>query len=115
MGHEICKRESIRGDEYYTLNVHARDIIYNLDLPKWGGVVWCPFDKEDSEIVMALIEDGYDVVHTHIDDGHDFFNTEPPANCMAIVSNPPFSIKKEVLQRIKDLDIKFALILQLFL
>ena len=37
--------------------------------------------------------------------------TEPPPGCNAVVSNPPFSRKKEVLRHLKDLNLPFALIL----
>ena len=41
----------------------------------------------------------------------DFFTTEPPEGVQCIISNPPFSLKKEVMNRIKRLNIRFALIL----
>jgi hypothetical protein len=41
----------------------------------------------------------------------DFFTTEPPQGVQAIISNPPFSRKKEVMDRIKALDLRFVLIL----
>lgn len=54
-----------------------------------------------------LREYGYNVVTTDT----DFFTTEPPENCKAIISNPPFSCKKEILKRINEMDLKFALVL----
>lgn len=76
-----------------------------------GGVVWCPFDTEESQFVKILRSRGYDVVATHISNGQDFFETDPPTNCKAIISNPPFSIKKQIMYRIKELNIPFVLIL----
>lgn len=34
----------------------------------------------------------------------------PPSNCGYIISNPPYSLKTEVLQRLFDLDIPFAML-----
>ena len=44
---------------------------------------------------------------THLSTGKDFFSTEPPA-CDYIISNPPYSLKGEVLERLFDLDKPFA-------
>ena len=35
-------------------------------LPK-DKIIWCPFDKEDSEFVKVLTEQGYKVVYSHIE------------------------------------------------
>ena len=40
-------------------------------LPK-DKIIWCPFDKEDSEFVKVLTEQGYKVVYSHIENGQDF-------------------------------------------
>lgn len=72
--------------------------------------IWCPFDLERSEYVKVLRANGYEVFQTHIDDGKDFFNYEP-YKYDAIISNPPFSLKNEVLKRCIDLGKPFALLL----
>lgn len=54
-----------------------------------GSVVWCPFDQEKSLFVSELRKHGCEVIHTHIADGQDFFETDIPA-CDYIISNPPF-------------------------
>lgn len=96
---------SIHGDEYYTLREDAEIIADNLiQMPL---KVWMPFNDTDSEFKSALADRGYDVIAT---DG-DFFTTEPPSGVQCIISNPPFSKKKEVMERIKSLDLRFALIL----
>lgn len=41
----------------------------------------------------------------------DFFMTPKPDGVQCIISNPPFSKKKEVMDRIRELDLRFALIL----
>lgn len=41
----------------------------------------------------------------------DFFTTDPPDGVEAVISNPPFSRKKEVVKRLDELGLKYALIL----
>lgn len=105
MNAEFWKVGSIHGDEYYTRREDAEiiaDNIINLPLK-----VWCPFNDRSSVWVDVLKDRGFDVVTT---DG-DFFETDPPPGTQCIISNPPFSRKKEVLDRIKALNLRFALIL----
>lgn len=75
-----------------------------------NAVVWCPFDTENSEFVLALKEAGYEVEYSHIFMGQDFFEYEPP-QWDIIVSNPPFSRKQEVVERCLTLGKPFALLL----
>lgn len=60
--------------------------------------IWCPFDKEDSAFVRVLRSDGFDVEHSHICDGKDFYEYEPDG-WDVIVSNPPFTNKRKIFQR----------------
>lgn len=55
---------------------------------------------------------GYQTVRSHIDEGQDFFEYEPD-NYDVIISNPPFSIKDKILQRLYELDKPFAILLPL--
>ena len=96
---------SIHGDEYYTRQVDAEIIADHLiQIPL---KVWLPFNDTNSVWVSALKERGFDVVAT---DG-DFFTTDPPDGVQCIISNPPFSKKREIMERIKELNLRFALIL----
>lgn len=74
-------------------------------------VIWCPFDKETSNYVKALQDAGHKVIHTHIDDGYNFFNYVPEQDFDIIISNPPYSIKTDVLKRCYELNKPFALLL----
>jgi hypothetical protein len=69
--------------------------------------VWCPFNDTESVWREVLENRGFEVVTTDT----DFFTTSPPDGVQCIISNPPFSMKKEVLDRIKQLNLRFALIL----
>ena len=52
---------------------------------------------------------GYTVIATHIANGQDFFATEPP-ECDYIISNPPYSVKGDVFDRLFYLNIPFAML-----
>ena len=75
-----------------------------------GVVVWCPFDTDNSEFVLALKEHGFKVVHSHIMTGQDFFKYEPE-HWDIIVSNPPFGNKKEIFERCLSFGKPFALLM----
>lgn len=96
-------------DEYYTPRILVEPII---PFVKPNSVVWCPFDTKDSEFVKALTEAGHKVIHSHIWDGKDFFEYEPNGYDY-VISNPPFSRKLEVLERLYKLGKPFAMVLGL--
>ena len=72
--------------------------------------IWCPFDKEWSAYVVRLKEAGHKVIHSHIDNGQDFFTYHPSEPYDMIISNPPFSKKDKILERVYTLDKPFALL-----
>ena len=80
-------------------------------IPK-DKIIWCPFDEEWSAFYRRLKEEGYNVVRSSLKDGQDFFTYEPNKWDM-IVSNPPFSSKDKVLERLYSFKKPFAILLQL--
>ena len=78
-------------------------------LPK-DKIIWCPFDKEDSEFVKVLTEQGYKVVYSHIENGQDFYTYEPK-EWDILVSNPPFTNKRQIFERALSFGKPFALIM----
>ena len=78
-------------------------------LPK-DKIIWCPFDKEDSEFVQVLTEQGYKVIYSHIENGQDFYTYEPD-EWDILVSNPPFTNKRQIFERALSFDKPFALIM----
>ena len=94
-------------DEFYT---PAYAILPILKYLRPHSTIWCPFDTEDSNFVKLLVEAGHDVTYSHIDDGHDFFTTDVP-EVDYIISNPPYSVKGEVLAKLFQIDIPFAMLL----
>ena len=79
-------------------------------IPK-DAVVWCPFDKEDSEFVKQIRENGNKVIHSHIDNGQDFYTYEPSEQWNCIISNPPFTNKRLIFERALSFGKPFALIM----
>lgn len=102
---EFWESRSIHGDEYYTRREDAEIIASNIiQLPL---KVWLPFNDINSVWIDVLVERGFTVVATE----GDFFTTDPPPGVQCIISNPPFSKKREIMDRIKELNLRFALIL----
>lgn len=74
-------------------------------------IIWCPFDTEDSNFVKLFRKWDFIVYATHKDNGEDFFSYEYRSDFDYIISNPPFSIKDEVLKKLYEIDIPFAMLL----
>lgn len=91
-------RKSSGCDEWYTPESAVYPILKYI--PK-GSKIWCPFDTSESNFVKILQKEGYNVIYTHIDTGNDFFNTY--MECDYIVSNPPYSIRNDILIRLFSL------------
>ena len=97
-------------DEYYTPRILVEPILEFI--PK-NSTIWCPFDTEESEFVKVLSENGHRVIYSHIWLGQDFFETEPEEKIDFIISNPPFTRKLDVLDRLYKIGKPFAMILGL--
>ncbi len=97
-------------DEYYTPNILVKPILKYL---KPNSTVWCPFDTENSEFVIELKKQGHNVIYSHIWHGQDFFDYQPQVEYDYIISNPPFTEKLRVLDRLYKLDKPFAMVLGL--
>ena len=95
-----------KNDECITPDYGVKPIIKYI--PK-DAVVWCPFDKEDSEFVKQIRENGNKVIATHIENGQNFFTYEPDEHWDCIVSNPPFTGKRKIFERALSFDKPFAL------
>tara|TARA_R110001632_G_C11145157_1_gene396664 strand:- start:69 stop:623 length:555 start_codon:yes stop_codon:yes gene_type:complete len=95
-------------DEYYTPKYAIKPILKYL---KPNSTIWCPFDTQHSLYVIMLKENGHSVVHTHLNDGIDFFDTPTPKDIDYIISNPPYSLKNEVLKKLFSIKVPFAMLL----
>ncbi|MGB3342817.1 MAG: tRNA (adenine-N(6)-)-methyltransferase [Aequorivita sp.] len=95
-----------KNDECYTPAYGVQPI---LEFVPVGKTVWCPFDTKESWFVK-LISEQNKVVHSHIDDGKDFFLYEPKV-WDVIISNPPFTNKRLFFERAINFNKPFALLM----
>lgn len=109
MSNWLNKKSFIEKDEYYTPEILVKPILKYIH-KNW--VVWCPFDTNKSEFVIALRNKGCKVIATHIwmGDEYDFFKYEPKEHYDCIISNPPFTKKLDVFKRLYKLNKPFAMI-----
>ena len=72
--------------------------------------VWCPFDDTTSEFVKVFTAHGIEVVYSHIANGQDYFTYEPN-HWDILISNPPFTGKRQIFQRALSFNKPFALLM----
>lgn len=96
-------------DDEYETPIYAVEIINKYIKPE--SRILCPFDKKSSNFVKYFKKVGHDVVYSHIDYGQDFFNLKLKSKFDYIISNPPFSKKTQVLQKLVELNVPFAMLL----
>ena len=106
----INKSMKNKNDERYTPPILVKPILKYIK-PK--STIWCPFDTKDSEFVIQLGKAGHKVIFSHIDLGQDFFEYEPKRHYDYIISNPPFSKKLQVLERLYKLNKPFAMLMNI--
>ena len=102
-------------DEVYTPSYAIKPLIKHIKIfeEQIGHpvVIWCPFDLPSSKYVLEFKQAGFKVIHSHIDEGKNFFYYEPEEEYDIIISNPPFSQKDNVLKRLYELDKPYAMLL----
>lgn len=96
-----------KNDEYYTPEYAIHPILKYINN---NSRVWCPFDLECSNYVKLLKNKGCEVINTHLSNGEDFFNIEVPKNINYIISNPPYTLKTEVFEKLFNSNIPFAML-----
>lgn len=97
-------------DECLTPDYGVKPIIKYI--PK-DWVIWCPFDKYDSEFVKQISRNGNKVIYSHIEYGYDFYKYEPTEHWDCIISNPPFTNKRKIFERALSFNKPFALLMSL--
>ena len=105
---KLDKMAGSHNDEFYTPKYAIIPLIKYLKERRYKKI-WCPFDTENSNYVKILKENNFNVLYSHKDTGDDFFDCL--YDCHAIVSNPPYSLKTKVLERLFALKIPFAMLL----
>lgn len=94
-------------DECYTPRYVVEAILPFIPKDK---VIWCPFDRDDSNFTIVLKENGYNVINSHIDYGQDYYDYEPP-HWDIMVSNPPFTAKRKIFERALSFGKPFMLLM----
>ena len=94
-------------DECYTPRYVVESILPFLPKDK---IYWLPFDRDDSNFVKVLKENGYKVINSHLDYGQDYYEYEPE-EWDIMLSNPPFTNKRKIFERALSFNKPFALIM----
>jgi hypothetical protein len=97
-------------DEWYTTKESVNLIVPILQRKGYKRIL-CPFDKDNSSFVKVLRDQGFDVTFGHIETGQDFFDIHDFSKYDAVVSNPPFSKRQAILEKLFKAEVPFAMIL----
>ena len=97
-------------DEWYTTEDSVKLIIPYL-VKRGYKKILCPFDKRESNFVKVLKENGFEITFSHIETGTDFFDIENLTDYDAVVSNPPFSKRQKILEKLFEAGVPFAMIM----
>lgn len=93
-------------DEFYTPTYAIEPLKKYLDN---FNSIWCPFDTAKSAFVKEFRSMNKTVIYSSLLEGVDFFEQEvPEVDC--IISNPPYSKKYEVLNRLFNIGKPFAML-----
>jgi hypothetical protein len=97
----------MRTDEWYT---DEETVILCLEIldPKPKATILCPFDSEQSSFVKVLKAEGFTVIYGIT----DFFESEL-YECDYIMTNPPFSIKNAIIEKVFQYKKRTVLVLPL--
>lgn len=109
MTNEFLWTSSGKNDECWTERYAVEPLLEYLK-PYKDKIIWCPFDTEDSEFVKVFQENGYNVVYSHIWNGQNFFTYEPD-RWDVMISNPPFTGKREIFERALSFGKPFCLLM----
>lgn len=104
----LTSNRKASGDEVFTPFYAVEPIMKYIPKDK---VIWMPFDEKWSAYYQLFTENGYKVIRSSIIDGQDFFTYEPKEHYDVIISNPPFSKKDAILERLDKLGKPFAVLL----
>lgn len=81
------------------------------NLIRYGDNVWEPACGNGA-MVNVLQKKGYDAFGTDVTEGYDYLKTDFSKECDWIITNPPFSLAKEFIERSLLLKKPFALLLK---
>lgn len=99
--------QNVKNDEIYTPTEAILPILKYLDKSK---IYWECTDFGNSQITNVLKNNGFKVVGTG-KDKIDFLKNRPNFKFDAIITNPPYSIKNDFLNRAYEIGKPFAMLL----
>jgi hypothetical protein len=99
-------------DNLYTPEIAVRPLLKNFPISK-SRVVWECTDYGKSNISAVLRTEGWTVVGSDLTTGFDFLSDTPTFKFDAIITNPPYSLKDEFIERCYEYKVPFALLLPL--
>ena len=102
---DYMKKE--KNDELYTPEYAIKPLIKYL--PK-NIKIWECTDYGSSNITKVLKENGYEVITTH-KDNFDFLKDKADFEFNMIITNPPYSLKDEFIEKCYEYDKPFCLLL----
>ena len=96
---------------YYEFENKKQNYYKDVSLfKKRKPIILCPFDTEYSEFVIAFSKlKDFDIKYGHIDTGQDFFNYDY-GDYDIVISNPPFSKKKLIYEKLLKSNKPFVLL-----
>jgi len=100
-------KEHNPNDEFYTPNYAIRPLEKYI---KPNSKILCPFDTEESNFVKIFSDNKHSVAYSHIENHVDFFDLTNLDNFDYIISNPPYSKKFEVFEKLFATKTKFAML-----
>lgn len=103
MANDIYKEMRVAKDECYTTRAEADKLVDYLienNLVSFNAKIWLPFDSKLSRIYQSLQEKGFNnLIMSGLEQGLDFFHYEPD-EWDVIISNPPFSGRTKLMNRL---------------
>lgn len=113
MKKETLVKNLLVNDEAYTTYNEALKLInylLKLNIIKSNMKIWLPFDNELSNIYKALLEMwGGQIILSNLEIGLDFYLYQPDEFDL-IITNPPFSNRTNLFNRLHDLDKPFIIL-----
>lgn len=104
----LTANKTSSGDEVYTPYYAVEPLLKYVSKDK---IIWMPFDEEWSAFYQLFTENGYKCIRSSLKENKNFFEYEPDEHYDIIISNPPFSKKDEVLDRLYQLNKQFMILL----
>ena len=106
MNNKLNKARQVKDDEFYTLKDDVISLFNDLKIDLNQYIIDLPFDSEQSNFYIVSKQKGF---KTNMDSKFDYKNFKYSKNGI-VVSNPPFSIFREIIDFFIDKKIKFLLI-----